>query len=63
MIKHNKVPYRFTCDIPCEVVGEVSALKTQEEGNEMDKETEELIRHFNLEEEFGVEKNSNESVG
>ena len=63
MMKHNGVPYRFTCDIPCEVVDEPSSLKTQEEGREMDKETEELIRHFNVEEEFGVEKNNNKSVG
>ena len=62
MVKRNKIPYRFTCDIPCEVVDESINLKTQEEGSEMDKETEELIRHFNLEEEFGVEKNSNKKA-
>ena len=47
MENNKKVPYRFTCDIPCEVVGHREFSKREE-----DKKThKQLMKQFNLEKE------------
>ncbi len=46
MKKNQKVPYRFTCPIPCEVVGHREMTKEEEE--EFKKTKEILKKEFNL---------------
>ena len=56
MNNKEKLPYRFTCPMPCKVVEGESSLDKIEFEESFDDEDLELIRHFNLQEEFGVEK-------
>lgn len=45
---NNKLPYRFTCLIPCEVVGHIDFT---EEEKQIEKEIEEVNKYFGLDEE------------
>ena len=44
-----ELPYRFTCHIPCEVVGHIDF--TEEEEKQIEKEIEEVNKYFGLDEE------------
>lgn len=46
MEKNKKIPYRFTCNIPCEVVGYREMTKEEEE--EFKKTKEIIDKEFNV---------------